>query len=43
MYAKSRNKSNKGTVQVKNSHGRLRLVFSYPIITEDGEIKISMM
>lgn len=39
MYAKGRNKSSKGTVQVKSSHGRLQLVFSHPVVTEDGEIK----
>ena len=39
MYAKGRNKSSKGTVQVKNSHGRLQLVFSHPVVTEGGEIK----
>ena len=39
MYAKGKNKATKGTVQVKNSHGRLQLVFSHPIIAEDGEIK----
>lgn len=39
MYAKGRNKASKSTVPVKNSHGRLQLVFSHPVVTEGGEIK----
>lgn len=39
MYAKGKNKATKGTVQIKTSNGRLQLVFSHPIVAEDGEIK----
>ena len=39
MYAKGKNKVTKGTVQIKNSNDRLQLVFSHPIVTEDGTIK----
>ena len=40
MYSKApRGKSGKGSVQIKNSNGRLQLVFSHPIVTPTGEIK----
>ena len=40
MYSPNlRSKSKKGSVQIRNSNGRLQLVFSHPIATPSGEIK----
>ncbi|HLO85338.1 MAG TPA: tyrosine-type recombinase/integrase [Nostocaceae cyanobacterium] len=40
MYSQnSQGKAAKGSVQVKNSNGRLQLVFSHPIVTPTGEIR----
>ena len=40
MYSKnSQRRTGKGSVQIKNSNGRLQLVFSHPIVTPTGEIK----
>lgn len=36
---KSSNASKPGSVQIKNSNGRLQIVFSHPITNEAGEIK----
>ncbi|MGB3756307.1 MAG: tyrosine-type recombinase/integrase [Rivularia sp. (in: cyanobacteria)] len=36
---KSKSASKRGSVQVKNSNGRLQIVFSHPITTEAGEIR----
>jgi hypothetical protein len=39
MYSKNQpRKASKGSVQFKNTKGRLQIVFSYPV-EEDGEIK----
>ena len=34
-----RTKSSKGSVQIKNSNGRLQLVFSHPLVNPQGELK----
>ncbi|MDH6056829.1 hypothetical protein [Umezakia ovalisporum] len=39
MYSQnSQGKASKGAVQLKNSNGRLQLVFSHPIVTQTEEI-----
>jgi integrase len=40
MYSeKDRGRARKGSIQIKNSHGRLQLVFSHPILTTSGEFQ----
>lgn len=36
---KSKSNASRGSVQIKNSNGRLQLVFSHPVISSDGEIQ----
>jgi len=41
MYSKhAQGRARKGSIQTKNSHGRLQLVFSYPIATPSDDIQI---